>query len=100
MKGVIKVLKNSIMFWKIKKIFFGQCLFFSISINKQCLLSRLYVHISIAMILLKTLYPGGIRTRAFRSRFGCAVHCATPPGTDVMILKIFSPKKLAKNWSF
>jgi hypothetical protein len=27
----------------------------------------------------KTLYTGGIRTRAFCSRGGCNVHCATPP---------------------
>jgi hypothetical protein len=26
-----------------------------------------------------TLHPGGIRTRAFCSRGGCDVHCATPP---------------------
>jgi hypothetical protein len=34
---------------------------------------------------LKTLYPGGIRTRAFCSWGGWDVDCATPPGQTTWI---------------
>jgi hypothetical protein len=60
--------------------FGGQCLYFSFSIHKLCILPN-----SMAMFSLKTLYPGGIRTRVFCPWGGCDVNCATPPSFDTRL---------------
>jgi hypothetical protein len=57
------------------KYFFGQLLHFSLSAHKECMHLKSIVNSSIAMISLKTLYPGEIRTRVLCS--GGDVHCAT-----------------------
>jgi hypothetical protein len=52
-------------------------------LNSQ-ILSQCYVYNSIAKFSQKTSYPGGIRTWVFCSWSGCDVHCATPPGLQVL----------------
>jgi hypothetical protein len=49
-------------------------------VNTQTAQIKLVIYNSIAMISLKILYPGGIRTRVFGSWGGSYVHFATPPG--------------------
>jgi hypothetical protein len=49
------------------------------------------LHTGIATISLKTLYPGGIRTRVFWPLGGCNVHsAATPPGLDFFPLMLYT----------
>jgi hypothetical protein len=40
------------------------------------------------MISLKTLCPGGIRTRVFWSWGGCEVHCSKPTLISFLIFQI------------
>jgi hypothetical protein len=50
--------------------------------NTQTMHNKSKTHSSIAMFSLKTLYPGGIRTRVCCLRGFCDAHCTTPPGHD------------------
>jgi hypothetical protein len=49
-------------------------------VNAQTIHIKSIIHNRIAMISLKTFYPGGIRTQVFCFFGGYDIHCATPPG--------------------
>jgi hypothetical protein len=60
--------------WLIINIFCGQCLYFSFSTHKQCISSHLCRYTKQhCYVSLKTLYPGGNRTRVYSSSGGCPV---------------------------
>jgi hypothetical protein len=48
-------------------------------------------------VSLKTLHPGGIRTRVFCSWGRCDVHCATPPGYYDFLSKTKMPNDKMSN---
>jgi hypothetical protein len=62
-----------------QKYFLDQWIYFSF-LNTQTMHFESIKHNSIAMLSLKTLFPGRIRTRVFCSRGRFDVDCATPPG--------------------
>jgi hypothetical protein len=47
-----------------------------------------WLYTSIAMFFLKTLYPGGIRTRVYSLGGRCDVHCATLPGRTLKLFEM------------
>jgi hypothetical protein len=52
-------------------------------------------HGSIATyVFLKTVYPGGIRTRVFCSLGGCDVHCGPPPNISLFDCGIWATRFL------
>jgi hypothetical protein len=71
-------------FWFITHVFF-------VIISLFRILS--VIHNSIAMISLKNVFHGGIRTLVFSSWGGCDVHCAAPPG---LVIYVFSFKLCLK----
>jgi hypothetical protein len=72
--------------FRFKKIYFCQCLTFFSFFNTNTMHIKSIMNNCVAMISLKTLYPGGTRTRVCSSSGGCDVRCATPPGQKARIL--------------
>jgi hypothetical protein len=74
-RKLFDIIDNKIIFIK---IFWPMPLFLFSSTHTMHIKS--IIDNSIPTFSIKTLYPGGIRTRVLGSWGGCDVHCVTPPG--------------------
>jgi hypothetical protein len=71
-----------LLFFLVLKLFLSQCLYFSISVQKYCILSRLYIP-----TILTTCNPDGIVNRVFCFWGGFNVHCALPSGHFITLFE-------------
>jgi hypothetical protein len=61
--------------------------------NKQCMLSKSYANTYITIVILKTVFHVGIRTRVFCSCSRRDVHSATPPWAGLLLKSVLNFSK-------